>query len=1226
MSLRFKALFFACLLSFFVPAQNAHAESNADYTHTPIFMSNSVTPNVMILLDNSGSMNDLAYASAYDTATTYYGYFSSSLTYSYASSTFIIDGSGAWSGNFLNWATMRRVDIARKVLVGGKATSRTGGGSTTNVGDSGSGWYVEKSGSNSDASTLAPFVGSKYNYILYNGYLYIVDTDANSLVGVYTIEVAKDSAQEPDDFLNGNLAGIMQKVSTQARWGLAFFNSTGQGSSEGGSSDDGAYVSQHITGTGYGTNFISDIENTAATNWTPLAESLYQISGYYAQSTGIRYQSSNYSTGLQGNDPFYFSSYSGYISCSKNFVIIITDGAATMYSNIPSTAPIGTGNLQDYDGDGDSTPSSPYYQSDYLDDVALWAHTTDLRSDLSNNQTLTIYAVYAFGNDPTAETLLKDTAKNGGFIDTDDSGTPNITGEWDADGDGIPDTYYQASDGASLETQLTTAITDILKRTSSGTALSVLGTSASGAGNVYQAYFLPSETVVSAGGTSDIEWLGHLMSLSVDSFGSLRDKNNNCMGFTFDTNTNQTNIQIFSESASLCTTTVTSEMSLSSWADYNWDAGESLATRAWDSRNVYGFRDANENGTPDIGELDTLGTLFNYWKYLGAADYNEAVDVVNFVRGEVRTGLRDRTDANGNEWKLGDIIHSTPTVLSKPMEAYDLLYQDTTYAEYLAKHKNRDTMIYIGANDGQIHAFTGSAGFEMWSLVPYNLLPHLRWLKETTYSHVYYMDAKAKATDVQTFNCDTDHVGQTSGKCWGTILLAGMSMGGGEISDSGFDVDGDGDAPSSNQRKFTSSFVALDVTDATATSPTVLWEFGHNLDGRFPSLVSGTNELGFTISYPAVAKVGTKWFAIFGSGSKAAYMPDYDGDSTQTSKLFVVDIETGDLAAKFTVADSNSMLFGPIAVDMDFSAANTTVGSADTYNTDAIYIPESYKSGGIYRGRIWRLVTNGDPDPSNWDMRLLFTTNSGEAITSDPASSSDDDGNVWIYFGTGKYASDADKTNTDTQTFYGIKDPCWDPATNGWDTACLSSSSSVTAASYSTESVSNSTSALMDTTNAVVNTSGAVSGVTGGVGAAPTTWSELLTVAKDSDGWFFNFLLSGERSLNKPTIVGGLVLFTSFVPSTDICAFGGTSYFFSVYYKTGTAYKSSTIGTIGSSNDIILRSETTGKAGLASAVAIHSGQGAGAKAYMQLSTGEVNAISFETASDIKSGIISWRDL
>jgi len=138
--------------------QKCFADTITDYSALPLFMSTNLLPNIMLIVDNSGSMFSFAY---YDTApghddygkvlsgvtqpyiTTfnpgheYYGYFNSFSWYTYASSRFapsstkssLNPGSNptsAWDGNFLNWLTMRRADIIRKVLTGGRVVA-TGG-------------------------------------------------------------------------------------------------------------------------------------------------------------------------------------------------------------------------------------------------------------------------------------------------------------------------------------------------------------------------------------------------------------------------------------------------------------------------------------------------------------------------------------------------------------------------------------------------------------------------------------------------------------------------------------------------------------------------------------------------------------------------------------------------------------------------------------------------------------------------------------------------------------------------------------------------------------------------------------------------------------------------------------------------------------------------------------------------------------------------------------------
>ena len=71
-----------------------------------------------------------------------------------------------------------------------------------------------------------------------------------------------------------------------------------------------------------------------------------------------------------------------------------------------------------------------------------------------------LYTIYGFGGDNEAADLLKEAAKNGGFVDRNGNNLPDLESEYDKDGDGNPDTYYSADDGYQLESQLIKAIND----------------------------------------------------------------------------------------------------------------------------------------------------------------------------------------------------------------------------------------------------------------------------------------------------------------------------------------------------------------------------------------------------------------------------------------------------------------------------------------------------------------------------------------------------------------------------------------------------------------------------------------------------------------------------------------------------------------------------------------------------------------------------------------------
>ncbi len=122
---------------------------------------------------------------------------------------------------------------------------------------------------------------------------------------------------------------------------------------------------------------------------------------------------------------------------------------------------------------------------------------------------------------------------------------------------------------------------------------------------------------------------------------------------------------------------------------------------------------------------------------------------------------------NYKVWKLGDSIHSTPTIVAAPRARYDLIYGDSTYNAFYQQYRSRRQVLYIGANDGILHAF--NAGFyhkgdnpatatvvehgwftntptdnsssvklgdELWGFVPHQLLPQLQWLAQGPTIHM----------------------------------------------------------------------------------------------------------------------------------------------------------------------------------------------------------------------------------------------------------------------------------------------------------------------------------------------------------------------------------------------------------------------------------------------------------------------------------------------------------
>ena len=178
-------------------------------------------------------------------------------------------------------------------------------------------------------------------------------------------------------------------------------------------------------------------------------------------------------------------------------------------------------------------------------------------------------------------------------------------------------------------------------------------------------------------------------------------------------------------------------------------------------------------------------------------------------------------------------------------------------------------------------------------------------------------------------------------------------------------------------------------------------------------------------------------------------------------------------------AESDAFMATPVTIDIDLN-----------YNTELVYIGETYND---VNGKMYRISPRGDPDPAvfsykadpaadPWIMTPLFT--SPRAITASPTASIDEHDNVWVYFGTGRYYNDADKSDATQQYFYGIKEPCpWggcNPVADEVQLADLYNSSNI----------------IILTNKEVVN-------------ATATTWDGFVDEVQAKDGWYLTLAAGG---------------------------------------------------------------------------------------------------------------------
>jgi type IV pilus assembly protein PilY1 len=526
-------------------------------------------------------------------------------------------------------------------------------------------------------------------------------------------------------------------------------------------------------------------------------------------------------------------------------------------------------------------------------------------------------------------------------------------------------------------------------------------------------------------------------------------------------------------------------------ANPRWSAGDVLDARnlITDPRRIITYD--GSNGVPfrwDITKLSSamLGDLRTN------ASGNTDSDTIAEARLDYLRG--DQThEGSGYQFRprlslLGDIVNSGPVfvggaTLSWPDTAPFPTGEGNRYSDFKAGIADtRTKVVYVGANDGMLHAFDDETGRELLAYVP-NLSAStgtaegLHYLTQNNYLHNWYVDLTPTLSDV--------YMTTNSGSGWRTILIGGLRGGG-------------------------RGLYALDVTNpanfSEANADAIsMWEFSNANDA----------DLGYTYSRPVIAMGNDgRWYAYVGNG--------YNDSGTGEAQLFIIDIEAGinnawgntnykKISTKVgTTADRNG-LASPALADLD---GNGTV--------DRIY-------AGDLKGNMW-VFDLSNSNPSRWDSaykqganpKPLFTTENNRPITAKPVlakhptipfqSSPSNAPNLMVFFGTGQFLVDADKTNTDSQSFYGV----WDQGDAELTTANL------VAQTY-----------VEGTTNRVLT----------------NNFVDYSTYY----GWKISLPDSGERAVTSPIARGNEVFFNTFVPVVDPCTVGGYGFRFAVDMASGGA-------------------------------------------------------------------------
>lgn len=1092
---------------------------------------------------------------------------------------------------------------------------------------------------------------------------------------------------------------------------------------------DGGYVIKHFNDTGGWTNTIVALRDQKPTEEAPIAEALHMAQGYFRQvdtnyNLGLTALNESWKNTPPGSvdctatannyDPFCFKSAAQYVPCAKNFVLLVSSGnySHDFKQNVYGDAVL-SADKTPYSGavkltPGETAGSNEGTQANggWIDNVAYKMHTTDMRpNDMDGTQSVSLYAVNTFGSESSIGTaILKRAALFGGFKDV------NSNGEYDAGEDDPSDPRLYDEARGDLKGTIERAINAILQNSASGTSVSVLSTSAGGEGALYQAYFYPAKIV---NNDQERKWPGYLRAFLLDGYQQLRDDySNGTPDATLNTeqdrvavmrlnpDTSAVRIDLYGNTpkklpipAPAPTETATMDDVISMW-----EGGRKLAASSKDNRKIYLWYDDNNDGAVGNGNFDALGgeamalvegNAHTLRPYLRAVDDTESTNIINFIRGAEISGYRSRCLTVPGEptetgclasservWPLGDIIYSTPTLVGAPAEKFNLIYGDKSYFPFYAKYKDRRQMVYVGANDGMLHAFNGGMfdttnvkftanadpadllpglGDELWAFIPQESLPHLAWLacngKDTApatcgkseYTHVYYVDHRPRVTDARIFSPDDIHPNG-----WGSVLILPLRLGGGAIDvtdDFGNGVE---------TRQFRSAYYAFDVT--VPDKPKLLWRFTDP-------------NLGFTTSYPAIVRIGDKvtdngkWFMVVGSGPKNDTGPiaarDYNFTNTsQNGRVFVVDLASGALQHTHVFPDATNAIMGdPVAVDVNID-----------FNTDVLYIGSaiSTTSGRVYRINTANVLTKdvggndaykGQPNPANWTYSTFFDPDFPAGVSADPTTgkdmgpllvspsvSSDSYDRLWVYFGTGRLKTNTDLRNSDQQRFYGIKDACWQ---NTDSAKCIADRKSTNPAKPA--DISNTPYHLADLFNSDVVKVTTTLDAADQVHIVNTTDQSAIALDKACDddssnkcsfketvtnvqqlfrGWYTTLdnpagTTPSERVLARSSVIGGLVLFTTYQPLSDMCSIFGNSALYALYYETGTASNSPVVkGALGVDGDFVRPKIDLG-AGMPTSVGIAIGETV--SGFVQKSTGEIVRIEANPALRVRSAITGWRE-
>jgi type IV pilus assembly protein PilY1 len=441
---------------------------------------------------------------------------------------------------------------------------------------------------------------------------------------------------------------------------------------------------------------------------------------------------------------------------------------------------------------------------------------------------------------------------------------------------------------------------------------------------------------------------------------------------------------------------------------------------------------------------------------------------------------------------LGDIVNSGVAYSGAPTTNIS----SSTYSTFRSNNAARTPAVFVGANDGMLHAFNAATGNELFAYIPSWLGPKLSALTNPSFvnNHQSYVDSTPVVAEAQVGSAGTS-------TDWKTVLVGGTGAGGKGV-------------------------FALDVTNPSAfTKDSVMWEFTPTDDADMGNVIGRPQILKFRTSGGS-ATATYKWFAVVGSGVNN-YVTDSSGifSSTGNPALFLLDLSKP-VGTAWTL-NTNYYKISLPASSLSATKATGLVNFQAALGT-ARQVTKFFM--GDLHGNLWKLDFSL-LGTSDWDMTKLSTFKKGAtapfiayplfiakdslgneqpimmapSIGTGPSPDS-----AYIFFGTGKYMETSDKASAAQQSAYTIYDD--------------GRSSGDTLASGATRS-----SAVSGRGRLGVGT---VNSSTGEISVPALTLGRATSDADTTQrsGCYINYPNSGERQISSAKLIGNTVIFNSLIP------------------------------------------------------------------------------------------------